>query len=171
MKCRTVVLASMLFLISSLATLAVAQSAAVSQVRGPIWISVPTSAAPLQSIKVKAPAAGNVIVTVTGSINYEHTLGTEGVYCLALSETSGNIGGCIPDSGSDSAVRGYIAAAAPSTVPGFGALEQYSIVRVYPVSANDTYTFYLNGYQTGFGLTDLFQPSITALYVAGTLAQ
>jgi hypothetical protein len=172
MKFRVVVLAATLILMCSFATPQAQAQAAVAQVKGPIWISVPGSPAPLQSIQVKAPAAGNI--TVTGTVNYQHTLGTQGYYCLQLSETSGYIGGCIPNGGSDSAVRSYIASDFPTTVPGFGALEQYSIVRTWPVTAGTTYTFYLNGYGNGFTGTGtglwLFQPSITALYVPGTLA-
>ena len=174
MKFRVVVLAATLILMCSFATPQAQAQAAVAQVKGPIWISVPGSPAPLQSIQVKAPAAGNITVTVTGTVNYQHTLGTQGYYCLQLSETSGYIGGCIPNGGSDSAVRSYIASDFPTTVPGFGALEQYSIVRTWPVTAGTTYTFYLNGYGNGFTGTGtglwLFQPSITALYVPGTLA-
>jgi len=149
----------------------VAQNAAVRQVRGPIWISVPTSAAALQSIEVKAPATGSIVVTVTGTVDYSHTLGTQGFYCVDLSATSGDIGGCIPNTGSDSAVRGSIASAMPTTVSGYGASAQYSIMKVFPVTANDTYNFYVNGYATGLTPTYLFQPSITALFVPGTLAQ
>jgi len=169
MKSRFASFAVTLVLMCSLTTLLAGQ-AAVSQVRGPIWITVHTIAAPLQSITVKAPAKGNIIVTVTGSFNYDHTQGTQGDYCLALSQTSGNVGGCIPNAGSDSAVRNYVASDFPTTVPAFGMLEQYSIVRTYPVTAGTTYTFYLNGYAGGFTAAYLFQPSITALYVPGTLA-
>jgi hypothetical protein len=169
MKSRTLVLATLLVLMGSFGKLAMSQVASVREVRGPIWTLVPTSAAPLQSIQVKAPANGNVVVTVTGTFVYEHLLGTAGNYCLQLSTTSGFVGGCVPDAGSDSAIRSYIAAAVPSTVPGFGASEQYSIVRTYPVVAGDTYTFYLNGYENDLTSSYLFQPAMNALYVGGTL--
>jgi hypothetical protein len=168
MKSPAVVLATTLILMCSFTTLAKAQ-AAVGEVRGPIWISVPASAEPMQSIQVKAPAAGNITVTVTGTVVYEHTLGTEGSYCLQLSQTSGNVGGCVPDEGSDSAIRSYIASGFPTTVPDFGASAQYSIVRTWPVTSGTTYTFYLNGYETDLNAAWLFQPAITAAYVPGTL--
>ncbi|MGA2807811.1 MAG: hypothetical protein ABSE87_06725 [Terracidiphilus sp.] len=168
MKFRAVALAAAFLLMLSSATLAVAQ-AAVREVRGPIWISVPTSAHALQAIQVKAPASGNLIVTVTGTVVYEHTSGTEGSYCLQLSEASGFVGGCVPDAGTDSAIRSYVAAGVATTVPGFGASAQYSIVRTIPVAAGDTYTFYLNGYESNLNTTWLFQPAITALYVPDTL--
>jgi hypothetical protein len=167
MKSKVVFVATMLVLMCGFGKLASAQ--AVGEVRGPIWISVSTSAAALQKIEVKAPAAGNMTVTVTGTLVYEHTLGTAGSYCLQLSQTSGNTGGCVPDGGSDSAIRNYIAADFPTTVPGFGASEQYSIVRTWPVTAGTNYTFYLNGYESGLTAW-LFQPAITVLYVPGTLA-
>lgn len=109
MKSRAVVLAAALILMLSSTTAALAQ-AATREVRGPIWISVPASAHALQAIQVKAPAAGNLTITVTGTLVYEHTLGTEGSYCLQLSQISGNVGGCVPDAGSDSAIRSYVAA-------------------------------------------------------------
>ena len=169
MKLRAFVFATVLILMGSFGKLALSQVAAVREVRGPIWTFVPTSAAPLQSIAVKAPANGNIIVTVTGTMVYEHLLGTQGNYCLQLSTTASFVGGCVPDSGTDSAVRSYIAAGVPSTVPGFGASEQYSIVRTYPVVAGQTYTFYLNGYENDLNSSWLFQPAMTALYVGGTL--
>jgi hypothetical protein len=161
-------LATLLFGLLFVPRAAVAQ-AAVGEVRGPIWILVPTSAKPLQSIRVKAPATGNITVTVTGTVNYQHTLGTQGYYCLQLSQTSGYIGGCTPNGGSDSAIRSFIASGFPTTVPNYGALAQYSIVRTWPVTSGATYTFYLNGYQTNLNNSWLFQPAITALYVPGTL--
>ena len=170
MKSRVLVFATLLILMGSFSKVAMGQVAAVREVRGPIWTFVPTSAAPLQSIEVKAPANGNIIVTVTGTMVYEHLLGTPGNYCLQLSTTPGWVGGCVPDGGSDSAVRSFIAAGVPSTVPGFGASEQYSIVRTYPVLAGQTYTFYLNGYENDLNSSWLFQPAMTALYVGGTLA-
>lgn len=167
MKSNVVFVAATLILMSAFGKLASAQ--AVGEVRGPIWISLSTSAAALQKIEVKAPAAGNMMVTVTGTLVYEHTLGTAGSYCLQLSERSGNTGGCVPDEGTDSSIRNYIAADFPTTVSGFGTSEQYSIVRIWAVTAGTTYTFYLNGYENGLTAW-LFQPSITVLYVPGTLA-
>ena len=169
MKFRAVVLATALLLTGAFSTLALGQ-AAVREVRGPIWISMPGSAGALQSITVKAPANGNITLTVTGTVVYEHNLGTEGIYCLQLSQTSGSTIGCVPNAGSDSAIRSYIAPAVPTTVPGFGASEQYSIVRTYPATTGTTYTFYLNGYGTGFTGAWLFQPAITATYIPNTLA-
>jgi hypothetical protein len=147
---------------------AMAQSA-VKQVRGPIWISMTATAAPLQSIQVTPPASGYIMVTVTGTVTYEHTLGTQGYYCLQLSQASANLGGCVPNTGSDSAIRSYIAAEVPTTVPGYGASEQYSIVRIWHVTSGTTYTFYLNGMETGLDSTFLFQPSITAVFIRGAL--
>ncbi len=119
MKVRLTILAATLILTSGFAQLATAQDA-VRQVRGPIWISVPGSPAAMQSATIKAPATGYVVVTVTGTFNYSHTYGTAGFYCLQLSPISGYAGGCVPDAGSDSAVRGYVAAAVPTTIPGYG---------------------------------------------------
>jgi hypothetical protein len=42
-------------------------------------------------------------------------------------------------------------------------------VKVFPVSAGTTYTFYLNGTAAGFAFASLFQASLTALYVPGIL--
>ena len=170
MKFRAVVLATALIAMFSMPRLANAQLSAASQARGPIWVSVPTAPKALEALAVKAPASGNVIVTVTGTLIYEHNLGTQGWYCLALSQTAGNVGACVPNGGSDSATRGSIAAGEPSTVPGFGASQTYSIVRVYPVNFGATYDFYLNGDATGFTGAWLFQPSITAVFVPDTLA-
>jgi hypothetical protein len=170
MKFRMVVLTAMLAVVCSFASLAAAQASA-GQTLGPIWIGVPGSAAAMQSLEVKAPLKGNMIVTVTGAVNYEHTQGSQGNYCLQLSQTSGYVGGCVPDGGSDSAVRNFIASDFPTTVAGFGQTEQYSIVRSWPVTAGATYTFYLNGYASGFDAVYLFQPSITATFVPGTLGQ
>jgi hypothetical protein len=146
-----------------------AAAPSVAQTRGPIWISVPTSGAPLQSITVTAPATGNMVVTAAGSVDFAHTSGTQGSYCVSLSQTSGDTGGCVPMAGSDSAMRNYIASAFPTTVPGFGMHEAYSIVRVYPVKIGVTYTFYVNGCEQGLDSASLFQPSLTALWVPGTL--
>lgn len=168
MKSRAAVLATTLILMCSFTTLAAAQ-AAVKEVRGPIYIAMPASAGAMQSIQVKAPAKGNLTITVTGTVIYEHTQGAEGIYCLQLSKTSRDVGGCVPDAGSDSAIRSYIAPSVPTTVSGFGASEQYSIVRTWPVTAGTTYTFFLNGYETGFSNAWLFQPAMTAVYVPGTL--
>ena len=90
---------------------------------------------------------------------------------MQLSQTSGDVGGCVPDEGSDSAIRFYVAADFPTTQSGYGMLTPYSIVRVWPVAADTSYTFYLNGYESSFNLISLFQPSITVLYVPGTLAE
>lgn len=169
MKFRAVVFALTLLLVGSFSSLAFGQ-AAVREVRGPIWIGMPASAGALQSITVKPAANGNLILTVTGSVVFEHNFGTQGNYCLQVSTTSGNVGGCVPDAGSDSAIRNYIDADFPTTVPGFGQTEQYSIVRTFPVTAGTTYTFYLNGYESGFTSAWLFQPAMTALYVPATLA-
>jgi hypothetical protein len=168
MKIRRVVLAATITLLCSFASLASAQDG-VLQARGPIWIAMPSSSGRLQSITVKAPANGNMIVTMTGTVNYNHTLGTEGFWCLTLSKTSGDTGGCVPMAGSDSAIRSYFSTGDSTTVPGFGASQPYSIVRTWPVTAGTTYTFYLNGYINGLGSTYLFQPSATAVFVTGTL--
>jgi hypothetical protein len=69
---------------------------AVGELRGPIWISVATTAKPLQSIKVVAPGAGNITVTVTGTVVYEHTQETQGDYCLQLSKTQAMLGDAYP---------------------------------------------------------------------------
>ena len=169
MKLKGIILTAAILLMSIVTKAANAQ-AAVAETRSPIWVSVPTSGAPLQLLQVKAPASGNMIVTMTGTVVYEHLSGTPGNFCLQLSQTSSYVGGCAPDSGSDSAIRSYIASGSASTVAGYGASSPYSIVRTFPVTAGTTYTFYLNGYSDG--LTSwLFQPSINALYVPGTLVQ
>lgn len=167
MKVRAFILAATLLLTAGFASMANAQAS--EEIMGPIWIPVTTSASALQSIQIKAPANGNLIITVTGTVNYEHAQGTAGNYCLQLSATAGNVGGCVPDSGSDSAIRNYIASGVASTTPGFGTSQQYSIVRSYKVTAGDTYTFYLNGYQSGLNSTWLFQPSILAVFNQNTL--
>ena len=169
MNIRAMALTAALLATASLPKLTSAQKSAVVQNRGPIWVSVPTSPASLEMIAAKAPANGYFIVTTTGSLIYEHNQGTQGWFCLALSPVAGNVGGCVPNAGSDSAVRGDISAAEPSTVAGFGATTPYSIVRTYPVVAGNTYTFYLNGDATGFTGAFLFQPSITVLYVPNFL--
>ncbi len=172
MRSRTVFLAITLVLMCSFA-LPAAAAPGVSQVIGPIWITVPTystTLTPLQSITVKAPAKGNMIVTVTGSVNWDDTTGESGYWCLQLSQTSGYVGGCVPDEGSDSAIRFFTDPDFPTTLPGYGMLTPYSIVRVWAVTKDTTYTFYLNGYESAFDAVYLFQPSITVLYVPGTLA-
>jgi hypothetical protein len=171
MNIRAMALTAALLATASLPKLASAQNSAVLQNRGPIWVTVPTSPASLETITAKAPANGYFIVTTTGSFIYEHNGGTQGWFCLTLSPTAGNVGACVPNAGSDSGVRGDISAAEPSTVPGFGATTPYSIVRTYPVIAGDAYTFHLNGDATGFTAAFLFQPSITVLYVPNLLAQ
>lgn len=171
MNIRAMTLTAALLATASLPKLATAQNSAAVQNRGPIWVSVSTSPASLETISAKAPANGYFIVTTTGSFIYEHNEGTQGWFCLALSPIAGNVGGCVPNTGSDSAVRGDIAAAEPSTVTGFGATIPYSIVRTYPVIAGDIYTFHLNGDATGFTAAYLFQPSITVLYVPSLLAE
>lgn len=170
MKVRAVLMATALLAVFSIPTLATAQAAASNQARGPIWVSVPTSAASLESLSAKAPANGNLIITVTGTLIYEHNYGAQGWYCLTLSQTAGNVGACVPDGGSDSAIRGDIAAAEPTTVSGMGASQPYSIVRSFPVTAGTNYNFYLSGDATGFAGAWLFQPSITAIFVPTTLA-
>ena len=168
MKVRLFALAASLLLTGSFANMAGAQAAS-RQVRGPIWVEFTTSPKALESIQVKAPASGNLVITATGTVNYEHAEGTAGNWCLQLSTASGNVGGCVTDAGSDSAIRDYIAAGVATTVPGFGTSAPYSIVRTYPVTAGETYTFFLNGYETGLTTTWLFQPSITAVYTPDTL--
>jgi hypothetical protein len=134
-----------------------------------IWIAVPASPGALQSITFTPPGSGYVVITTVGSVNYQHTKGTEGFYCVAVSGTSADTGGCTPGAGSDSAMRQYIASGEPTTVPGLGTLEAYSIVKTVPVLAGHSYTYYLNGYATGVTNTYLFQPSMTALYVAASM--
>jgi hypothetical protein len=170
MKFRAMVMAAALIAVCSIPRLATAQLSASSQSLGPIWVTVPAAAATLQKFQAKAPANGNMIITVTGTLVYEHTLGTQGWYCLALSQTPGNVGGCTPNAGSDSAVRGDIAAGEPTTVSGYGASVPYTIVRSWPVVAGTNYGFYVNGDATGFTGAYLFQPSITAVFVPATLA-
>ena len=171
MNIRALALTAALLVTASLPKLACAQNSAVVQNRGPIWVGVPNLPASLEAITAIAPANGYFIVTTTGSIIYEHNQGTQGWFCLALSPTAGNVGACVPDAGSDSAVRGDISAAEPSTVPGMGATTPYSIVRTYPVTAGLPYTFHLNGDATGFTGAWLFQPSITVLYVPDILTE
>jgi hypothetical protein len=173
MKFRAFVIATTLSLTGGLATHARAQAPASNEVRGPVWFNVTatTSDSPetMQSIEVKAPADGNLTITVTGTLMYSHTKGTTGKYCLQLSDTSDYVGGCNLDAGSDSAIRSDIAAGEPTTKPNGGVSVPYSIVRSWPVKAGVTYTFYLNGYAGGLQPTWLFQPAITAIYLPGTL--
>jgi hypothetical protein len=169
MKPGPVFLARTLVLMCSFATLATPQ--AVREVRGPTWISVTSSATVLQSIQVKAPANGNITVTVTGTFVYEHTIGNQGSYCLELWNKPDAVGGCTPEGGEDAAIRSFIDADSPTTLPLFGASAQYTIVRTWPVTKGTTYTFYLNGSQNGLDSSWLFQPSITALYVPDTLEE
>jgi hypothetical protein len=169
MKPGLIAFARTLVLMCGFATMAAPQ--AVREVRGPTWISVTSSAVVLQSIQVKAPKAGYITVTVTGTFVYEHTIGNQGTYCLELWQKPGAVAGCVPEADEDAAIRSYISADTPSTVPLFGASAQYSIVRTWPVTAGTTYTFYLNGYQTGLDESFLFQPSITAVYIPETLEE
>ena len=173
MKFRAFVLATTLMLTGSFATHASAQAAASNEARSD-WIKVSATASSspetLQSIEVTAPADGNLIITVTGTLMYSHTQGTTGKYCLQLADTSDYVGGCNPDAGSDSAIRSGIGAGEPTAKPNYGVSVPYSIVRTWPVKAGGTYTFYLNGYAGGLQPTWLFQPAITAIYVPGTLS-
>jgi hypothetical protein len=144
-----------------------------SQVIGPNWIIVPTystSLTPLQSITVKAPANGNMIVTAAGSVTWEFTTGVNADWCLQLSQTPGYVRGCAPDLGTDSAIRFYTAADFPTTMNGYGETTPYSIVRSWPVTAGASYTFYLNGWENNYNGVWLFHPSLTVLYAPGTLA-
>src|SRR5271154_2204276 len=75
MKVRAFVLAASLLLSGSFATMAHAQAASRS-VMGPIWVEMTTSPTALEWSSFKAPANGNLIITVTGTVNYEHTQGT-----------------------------------------------------------------------------------------------
>jgi hypothetical protein len=104
------------------------------------------------------------MVTAAGTVSINHTSGTPGNYCLNLNETEGDTDGCGPYVGTDSAVRSYVPAGFPSTgTSDFGI--PYSIVKVFPVSAGVTKTFYLNGAASGFDTCFLFQSSLTALFV------
>lgn len=159
-------------LIFMLTTVAVSASqtwaidSAVKEVRGPIWVSVPTTGVGtrLQSITVRPASSGYVTVTATGTMTYDHTLNTEGNYCLDLHTVSAYVGGCTPMSGSDSAIRSYIPSGFPTTRAGFGPGDAYSIKRTWPVTANTSYTFYLNGYAKGLSQAYLFHPTITVIY-------
>ena len=135
-----------------------------------MWRQMTTASAVLQSITVKASAAGNMIVTVARQVNYSHTQGNQGAWCMGLSQKSGDAGACTPMAGSSAGARNYVAASVPSTVSGYGALDGYSIVQFYTLILGGLYTFYLNGYMSGFSSAYLFQPSMTAQFVSGTLA-
>jgi hypothetical protein len=167
MKFRAFVFATTLILTGSFATHARAQVTASKEVRGPSSITVTDSSEALQSIEVKAPAAGNLVIIATGTMIYEHTEGTAGSFCLQLWDISGYVGGCEPDA-TDSAIRSYIAPGQASSASQ-GTSVPYSIVRTWPVKAGVTYKFYLNGNAGGFESASLFQPAITAIYVQGTL--
>ena len=91
MNIRALALTAALLATASLPKLASAQDSAVLQNRGPIWVSVPTSPASLETITAKAPANGYFIVTTTGSFIYEHNGGTQGWFCLALSPVAGSV--------------------------------------------------------------------------------
>jgi hypothetical protein len=139
---------------------------AVKQEVGPIWVTIPSTPAFLSSISVTPKYNGYVMVTATGTISFNtHTPPASGFFCLDLSDDEGYTGGCAPIGGSDTAVRSFVPASFPPTGAGNDFGIPYSIVKVFPVTAGVTMTFYLNGYATGFGNCWLFQPSLTALFV------
>jgi len=145
------------------------QMPAVKQSVGPIWITMPTTAAQLKSISVTPPGNGYVIVTTTGTVSVTHTSGTLGYFCLDLHGTADYVGGCGPMSGSDTAVRSYLPSGFPSTGGGQDFGIPYSIVKVFPVSGGASTTFYLNGRATGFDSAHLFHSAMTVLFVPNVL--
>ncbi len=141
---------------------------AIKQELGPIWVEIPSSSAVLSSISVTPKYNGYVLVTATGTVSFTHTAAVQGNFCLDLSDTEGYTGGCGPMAGSDTAVRSYVPASFV-TSPDWGFGIPYSIVRVFPVTAGVTETFYLNGYAGNLHGCSLFQPSLTALFVPAAL--
>lgn len=88
---------------------------AIKQVLGEDWVPMPSSHAPLSSISVTPKYNGFVMVTAAGTVSINHTSGTLGNDCLNLNETEGDITGCGPYVGTDSAVRSFVPAGFPST--------------------------------------------------------
>lgn len=144
-------------------------NSAVKQVRGPIWVSVPSTGSSLHSISLQAPANGYVTITATGTLEFHHIFGIPGSYCLDLHDIAGNIDGCIPMYNSDTAIRSYIPAEYPDTTPGYGIGVPYSIVRTWPVVGGEKYDFYLNGYAENLGNTYLLHPTMTAIFTPGLM--
>ena len=143
-----------------------------------VWITVPISAdyatnstKGLQAFTATSPVFGYVMVTATGTLNYTHVNGTQSSFCLQLSQTKGYVRGCVPDSGTDASIRGTVPAAAATDVTGYGAGHPYSIVKIWPVTAGASYTFWLNGTVKGMatGGNFLFHPTITVLFVPSYL--
>lgn len=131
-----------------------------------IWAAIPGAAANLRSITATLPGAGRVIVTATGTVTYGHNSGSTGFICLDLSGVSGDTGGCVPMSGSATAVRSFV----PNSFPTFTETSMpYTIIETFPVTAGGARTFYLNGYATGLVSSYLFHPTFTVLFVPRAL--
>ncbi len=143
---------------------------AVKQKVGSVWTTMPTTAGTnIDSITVTPSADGFVVVTASGGVNYNFTSGGgDGFICVALSDVNNDTGACVPNSSTGLAVRSTIPSASPTTGSnGIGV--PYNIVKVYPVNAGITSTYYLNGYATGFDSAYLFHQTLTALYVPAAL--
>lgn len=144
------------------------QVPAVKQAIGAIWTIMPTvTNTNINSITVTPPADGYVIVTATGEVIYDFTTGgSNGSICLALNNITNDTGACVPNSSTGKALRTSIPSASPSTTAGGW---PYSIVKVFPVSASTSSTFYLNGYGLYLDSAYLFHPTLTALFVPNAL--
>jgi len=143
-------------------------SSAVKYTSGPIWISIPATAVSLKSISITPPGNGYVMVTAAGTVSYTHTLGISGYFCLDLDTTENNTGGCVPNGGTDTALRSFI----PSGFPSTGTSDvgvPFSIVKVISVTGGNPTKFHLNGYANGFNGAWLFQPTLTVLFVPNAL--
>lgn len=134
-----------------------------------IWIQIPTTASALQSITVTAPATGYLLVTVSGTVSVTYSGSGDCVLKLDLDPTSAYIRGCVPDTGTYSAIRSLMPSA---WIPNTGTADfgiPYSISDWYSVTGGTAYTYYLNGLATGFSGAYLFQPTIVALFFPKTM--
>jgi len=141
------------------------RNSGLSVVQGNIWVTIPTTVGELMSITFTAPSSGAVIIEASGTVAYSDSSGASGgFYCLDLSDTTADAGGCTPNTGSRSAIRSYIPAGMPNMDSGLGF--GYSIREVVNVISGASYTWYLNGRVSGTDVTAfLFHPVLTALFV------
>lgn len=144
------------------------QMPAVKQSLSGIWIAIPVTAGQLSTISFTAPGTGYAMIFANGSIYLDTLASTAAFACIDLDATSAYVGGCIPNSGSDTAIRTYLPATFPDTtefaIP-------YSMIKVIPVTSSTTYSYYLNGLATGTAASGawLFQPNMTVLFVPNLL--
>jgi hypothetical protein len=148
------------------------QMPAVKQVIPELLTSYEMTSTPaaLMSISVTPPGNGYVLLTATGTVGVTHSVGELGHFLLQVSDVEGEATGYK----GQAALESYIPTGFPSTVAPSGAANldfgiPYSIVKVFPVNAGGSYTFYLNGYASGLNTAALRNPMMTAVFIPNAL--